>query len=348
MRLAPRSRHITACQQPIGPVPRITTVSPSLTSSISMPFSAQANGSATVARSDGRSAGSEMRFFVAIGGTAAHSAYAPGNGSYPYRRWCSQRFWNPSRHQRHSPQVRIEQRNTRSPGETPVGSAASGPTCSSTPTGSCPSTQGAGAFGSPLRNVRASVPQMPQASTRRIAPRGSSLGSSVSRTSTAFTSVMKAALIGTSPRGCMPGSGCRSGPRSGPSRPELLHQRLVRLVRAPPLADHPRERSGDRLGRLVHQAVPAHRAADRARLDGHLHPPQKLLVLEPGAAGEHDRDPVGGLDQLAERIGVARPVRLDDVGAELGAQANVPPQVLEPVLLLERLDGRVGRRELRL
>src|SRR4029453_3858876 len=54
MRLAPRSRHITACQQPIGPVPRITTVSPSRTSSISTPFSAQANGSATVARSEGR------------------------------------------------------------------------------------------------------------------------------------------------------------------------------------------------------------------------------------------------------------------------------------------------------
>ena len=44
-------------------------VSPSRTSSTSMPFSAHANGSATVARSDGRSAGSGIRFFVAIGGT---------------------------------------------------------------------------------------------------------------------------------------------------------------------------------------------------------------------------------------------------------------------------------------
>ena len=71
---APRSRAITACQHPIGPVPRITTVSPSRTSSCSIPFSAHANGSATVARSDGSSGGSGIRFFIAIGGTAATSA----------------------------------------------------------------------------------------------------------------------------------------------------------------------------------------------------------------------------------------------------------------------------------
>ena len=70
-RLAPRSRAMTACQHPIGPVPRIITVSPSWMSSCSIPFSAHANGSATVARSDGRSCGSGIRFFVAIGGTAA-------------------------------------------------------------------------------------------------------------------------------------------------------------------------------------------------------------------------------------------------------------------------------------
>ena len=46
-----------------------------------MPFSAQANGSATVARSEGSSGGSGIRFFMAIGGTPASSAYAPGNGS---------------------------------------------------------------------------------------------------------------------------------------------------------------------------------------------------------------------------------------------------------------------------
>src|SRR5262245_40156598 len=236
-----------------------------------MPLSAQAKGSATVARSEGRSAGSGMRFFVAIGGTAAHSAYAPGKGSYPYRRWSSHRFWKPSMHHRHSPQVRIDPRNTRTPGETPGGSTASGPTSSSTPTGSWPSTQGAGAFGSPLKNVRASVPQMPQASTRRTAPRGSTLGSSASRISTAFTSVMNAALIGRPPHR-----------NAGRSRAELLHQRLVRLVRAPSLADHARERPCDRLGRSMHEDVPADRTADRAGLDGHLHPPEQLLVLEPG------------------------------------------------------------------
>ena len=80
---APRSRAITACQHPIGPVPRITTVSPSLMSSCSIPFSAHANGSATVARSLGSSGGSGIRFFVAIGGTPARSAYAPGNGLVP-------------------------------------------------------------------------------------------------------------------------------------------------------------------------------------------------------------------------------------------------------------------------
>src|SRR5206468_6366742 len=72
---------MTACQQPIGPVPTIMTPSPSRTSSCSIPFNAQANGSATVARSEGSSGGSPMRFFVAMGGTAANSAYAPGYGS---------------------------------------------------------------------------------------------------------------------------------------------------------------------------------------------------------------------------------------------------------------------------
>src|SRR4029453_18967679 len=236
-----------------------------------------------------------------------------------------------SMHQRHSPHVRMEPRNTRSPFATPGGRTASGPTSWSTPTGSWPSTHGAGARGSPLKNVLASVPQIPQASTRRIAPRGSSLGSSVSRTSTAFTSVMNAALIALAPP-----APARSAPRPSPS--ELLDERVVGLVGAPPLADHSRERAGDRLGRRVHEDVPADRAADRAGLDGHLHPPQQLLVLQPRPAGEYDGDTVRRLDQLAERIGVARPVGLHDVGAELRAQADVPPQVLEPVLLLELLD----------
>ena len=78
--LAPRSRAITACQHPIGPEPMMRTESPSCTSSISIPFSAHAKGSATVARSEGRSGGSGMRFLTAIGGTAAYSAYAPGYG----------------------------------------------------------------------------------------------------------------------------------------------------------------------------------------------------------------------------------------------------------------------------
>ena len=73
-RLAPRSRAITACQHPMGPEPMITTVSPSRTSSISIPLSAHANGSATVARSEGRSAGRGIRFLTAMGGTAAYSA----------------------------------------------------------------------------------------------------------------------------------------------------------------------------------------------------------------------------------------------------------------------------------
>ena len=61
----------------------MTTLSPMLTSSISMPLRAHANGSAIVATSDGRSGGRGIRFFIAIGGTVAYSAYAPGKGSYP-------------------------------------------------------------------------------------------------------------------------------------------------------------------------------------------------------------------------------------------------------------------------
>src|SRR4030095_16502250 len=203
-------------------------------------------------------------------------------------------------HQRHSPHVRMEPRNTRSPFATPGGRTASGPTSASTPTGSWPSTQGAGARGAPLKNVRASVPQIPHASTRRIAPRGSSLGSSVSRTSTAFTSVMNAALIALAPP-----TPARSGPRPSPS--ELLRERVVGLVGAPPLADHARERAGDRLGRRVHEDVPADRAPDRAGLDGHLHPPEQLLVLQPRATREHDRDAVRRLHPLSERLGVRPP-----------------------------------------
>ena len=90
------------------------------------------------------------------------------------------------------------------------------------------------------------------------------------------------------------------------------------------------------------------RAADRACGDRLLHPREQLRVLQAGAAGEHHRDPVRGLDQLRERVRVAGPVRLHDVRAELGAESNVAAQVLEAVLVLQLLDARVGRRELRL
>src|SRR4029453_11372175 len=232
-----------------------------------------------------------------------------------------------SMHQRHSPHVRMEPRNTRSPFATPGGRTASGPTSWSTPTGSWPSTHGAGARGSPLKNVLASVPQMPQASTRRIAPRGSSLGSSVSRISTEFTSVMNAALIALALPTPARSSRC-------PSPSELLGERVVGLVGAPPLADHARERARDRLGRRGHEDVPPDRAPDRAGLDRHLHPPEQLLVLQPRAAREHDGDAVRGIRELGERLGIARPVGLHDVGAELGTQPHVPAQVLEPILLL--------------
>ena len=56
--------------------------------------------------------------------------------------------------------------------------------------------------------------------------------------------------------------------------------------------------------------------------------------------------PFAASTQLRERLPVARPVRLHDVGAELGAQADVAPEVLEPVLLLQLLDRRVRRGEL--
>src|SRR5688572_28902938 len=108
---------------------------------------------------------------------------------------------------------------------------------------------------------------MPHASIRRIAPSGSSFGSSTSRISTAFTSVMNAAFIEASP----PRGSVRS-----PLALEVVDERLVGLVGTPTLADHSGERPRDRLRRLVHEDVAPDRAADRTSLDGDLHPPEQL------------------------------------------------------------------------
>ena len=84
--------------------------------------------------------------------------------------------------------------------------------------------------------------------------------------------------------------------------------------------------------------------------------PAAMACLHPRAAAPRPRGatrrpaptgmPFGRLDQAGERVAVAGPVRLDDVGPQLGAQPHVAPQVLEAVLLLELLDGGVGGREL--
>jgi hypothetical protein len=96
----------------------------------------------------------------------------------------------------------------------------------------------------------------------------------------------------------------------------------------------------------VHEDVAADRAADRTHGDGLLHPREQLHVVEPRPTGQHDGDAVGRLHEAREGLLVAGPIRLDDVGAELGAQAHVAPEVLEPVLLPELLDRGVRGREL--
>src|SRR5947209_7305400 len=62
------------------------------------------------------------------------------------------------------------------------------------PRAPAPRIQGAGARGSPLKKVRASVPQIPQASTLRTALSTSSRGSAAVLTSTALGAVMNAAF----------------------------------------------------------------------------------------------------------------------------------------------------------
>ena len=152
-----------------------------------MPFRAQANGSATVARSRGRSGGSGIRFFVAIGGHGRPLGVGAGERVVAVQQVVLAEVLEPLEA---PPALAAREDRTE---EHPVALArrraagpASGPTSASTPTGSWPRTHGVRARGSPLKNVRASVPQMPHASTRSRAPAGSSLGSSVSRTSTAF------------------------------------------------------------------------------------------------------------------------------------------------------------------
>ena len=166
---------------------------------------------------------------------------------------------------------------------------------------------------------------MPQASTRRRAPRGIELGLG--------DVVADLDLV-------------HAGHERSPHQRRLLLERREGLLGGPAFADHARQRARDGLGVAMHEDVASHRAADRAGRHRLLHPGQELAVLQPRAAGQHDRDPVGGLDAPAERVGVARPVRLHDVGAELRAQPDVPAQVLEPVLLLELLDRRVRGGEL--
>ena len=188
----------------------------------SMPFSAQANGSATVARSDGQVV--RERDQVLHRDRRHRRLLRVGAGE---RVVAVQQVVLAEVLEAVEAPAALAAREDRAE-EHPVALASRraaaprpGPTCSSTPTGSWPSTHGAGALGSPLKNVRASVPQMPHASTRRIAPAGSSSGSSASRTSTAFD------------------AGHERGPHaSAPASSSL--QRLERLVGRPPLADHAR------------------------------------------------------------------------------------------------------------
>ena len=63
-------------------------------------------------------------------------------------------------------------------------------------------------------------------------------------------------------------------------------------------------------------------------------------------ACEDDRNTARGLNASRERLLVARPVGLHDVRTELHTEADVPAQILEAVLLLQRFDRRVGGGEL--
>ena len=118
----------------------------------------------------------------------------------------------------------------------------------------------------------------------------------------------------------------RARPRSssGGGRPQLLQRPLSR----PPVDDHALQGAGHRLGVLVHEDVAPDAAADGARLHRVLLAGEQLGLGDPRAAGEHGREAGGGGDQAGVLLARAGPVRLDDVGAELGAQADVPEQVV--------------------
>src|SRR5207302_3287748 len=108
-----------------------------------------------------------------------------------------------------------------------------------------------------------------------------------------------------------------------------------RLACSPPFPDHARQRARDRLWRAMHEDVAADRTADRSRRHRGFHTPKQLVIFEARSTGEDDRDTVGRFDQAPERCLIARPVGLDDVGAELAAQTHIAAQILESVALLQ-------------
>ena len=95
----------------------------------------------------------------------------------------------------------------------------------------------------------------------------------------------------------------------------------------------------------MHEDVAADRAADRSRRHRGFHTPKQLVIFEARSTGEDNRNAVGRFDQAPERCLIARPVGLDDVGAELAAQTHIAAQILESVALLQLVHRRVGGRE---
>ena len=300
-------------------------MSPSRTSSCSIPFSAHANGSATVARSEGSSGGQRDQVLRRDRRHAGHLGVRAGERVVAVQ------------------QVVLAQ--VLEPLEAPAARPAGEDRAEEHPVARRDARRQDGVGPDLGEHADGLVAELPRHDRLRVAveerarvgaadaarldpeqragrvERGSAASS---RTSTSFTAVMNAARIRRAP------------PRSAASALSAGHRSRITRESARVIA------SGFacmKMFRPTEQPIAPASTACCIRVSSSAssrrEPPASTTGM-PFAASTH----------RANAVLVARPVRLHDVRAELGAQAHVPAQVLEPVRLLQLLDRRVGRREL--
>src|SRR5262245_23355166 len=248
-------------------------------------------------------------------------------------------FWKPLRHHSHVPSPWLKGTSTRSPFFHRV---TSGPTSSTTPQNSCPSTHGGWSVmpthdQSPLQTCQ-SLRQTPFASTRMIAPFGGHCGSGMSRTTSGWrmASTTAARMVVLLPlkrwlrgaytrRSRRVNTLRRKAPRMAKSR--ALEERLAALggLRREPVTD---ETIATLRQALRHKV--SHVVAKAAQVSGEL----GLRVLVGDLAAAFDRflaNPVKADPGCRAKVEIAR--ALHEMGEDTGAVflRGIRHRQLEPV-----------------